>query len=126
MAVHARAAKATAEGKLSPRASIMLGLVLDIKNNKRKDKASGPAAVLSPAVVKWLKQSHVGQVQLKGLTWQKLLTKNKKVPCIVPLSKSLHFTSSVTSFTSCFKQHIVSVLSHALLACPWCCCAIID
>lgn len=79
VAVHARAAKATAEGKLSPRASIMLGLVLDIKNNKRKDKANGPAAVLSPTVVKWLKQSHVGQVQLKGLTWQKLLTKDKKV-----------------------------------------------
>ena len=101
VAVHARAARATAEVKLSPRASIMLGLVLDIKNNKRKDKASGPAAVLSPAVVKWLKQSHVGQVQLKGLTWQKLLTKDKKVPCSIPLAKSLHVTLSVTSFTRC-------------------------
>ena len=82
VAVHARAAKATADGLLSPRASIMLGLVLDIKNNKRKNKASGPAAVLSPAVVKWLKQSHVGQVQLKGLMWQKLLSKDKKVPTL--------------------------------------------
>lgn len=82
VAVHGKAAKVGAEGLLSPRAGIMLGLVLDIKNNKRKDKASGPAAVLSPAVVKWLKQSHVGQVQLKGLTWQKLLNKDKKVPTL--------------------------------------------
>ena len=80
VAVHARAAKARAEGLLSPRASIMLGLVLDIKNNKRKDRATGPAAVLSPGVISWLKQSHVGHVQLKGLTWQKLLTRDKKVP----------------------------------------------
>jgi len=35
--------------------------------------------VLSPAVVTWLKQCHVGHVQLKGLTWNKLLTSNKKV-----------------------------------------------
>lgn len=79
MAVHARAAKAGAEGQMSKRADIMLSLVLDIKNNKRRDKASGPAAVLSPGVVAWLKQCHVGHVQLKGLTWQKLLSPKKKV-----------------------------------------------
>lgn len=79
VAVHARAAKAGSEGGMSQRAEIMLSLVLDIKNNKRRDKASGPAAVLSPAVVTWLKQCHVGHVQLKGLTWNKLLTSNKKV-----------------------------------------------
>ena len=79
VAVHARAAKAGSEGDMSQRAEIMLSLVLDIKNNKRRDKASGPAAVLSPAVVTWLKQCHVGHVQLKGLTWNKLLTSSKKV-----------------------------------------------
>ena len=79
VAVHARAAKAGSEGKMSQRADIMLSLVLDIKNNKRRDKASGPSAVLSPGVVTWLKQCHVGHVQLKGLTWQKLLSPHKKV-----------------------------------------------
>lgn len=79
VAVHARAAKAGAAGQMSQRADIMLSLVLDIKNNKRRDKASGPAAVLSPGVVTWLKQCHVGHVQLKGLTWQKLLSPDKKV-----------------------------------------------
>ena len=64
---------------MSQRAGIMLSLVLDIKNNKRKDKANGPAAVLSPGVVAWLKRCHVGHVQLKGLTWQKLLSSSKKV-----------------------------------------------
>ncbi|DBA70559.1 TPA: hypothetical protein ACH3X2_011953 [Trebouxia sp. C0005] len=78
VAVHARAAKAGSEGGMSQRAEIMLSLVLDIKNNKRRDKASGPTAVLSPAVVTWLKQCHVGHVQLKGLTWKKLLTSSKK------------------------------------------------
>ena len=79
MAVHGRAAKAGAEGRMTPRADIMLSLVLDIKNNKRRDRACGPAAVLSPGVVAWLKQCHVGQVQLKGLTWQKLLSPSEKV-----------------------------------------------
>lgn len=64
---------------MSQRANIMLSLVLDIKNNKRRDKASGPAMVLSPGVVSWLKQCHVGHVQLKGLTWQKLLSPKKTV-----------------------------------------------
>ncbi len=86
MAVHARAAKAGSDGGMSPRAEIMLSLVLDIKNNKRRDKASGPAAVLSPAVVTWLKQCHVGHVQLKGLTWNKLLTSSKKVRNTVRMS----------------------------------------
>lgn len=79
VAVHGRAAKAGAEGRMSPRADIMLSLVLDIKNNKRRDRAGGPAAVLSPGVVAWLKQCRVGQVQLKGLTWEKLLSPKKKV-----------------------------------------------
>lgn len=86
MAVHARAAKAGSEGGMSQRAEIMLSLVLDIKNNKRRDKASGPTAVLSPAVVTWLKQCHVGHVQLKGLTWKKLLTSSKKVRNTVQMS----------------------------------------
>ena len=64
---------------MSQRAEIMLSLVLDIKNNKRRDKANGPAAVLSPGLVTWLKQCHVGHVQLKGLTWHKLLSTQKKV-----------------------------------------------
>lgn len=84
VAVHGRAAKAAAEGKMSPRADIMLSLVLDIKNNRRRDRASGPAAVLSSGVISWLKQCHVGQVQLKGLTWEKLLSPNKKVGMVSP------------------------------------------
>lgn len=70
---------------MSQRADIMLSLVLDIKNNKRRDKASGPATVLSPNVVSWLKQCHVGHVQLKGLTWQKLLSPKKKVGGALPI-----------------------------------------
>ena len=85
VAVHERAAKAGSQGGMSPRSEIMLSLVLDIKNNKRRDRAAGPAAVLSPGVVTWLKQCHVGHVQLKGLTWQKLLSPHKKASAALPL-----------------------------------------
>ena len=112
VAVHARAAKAGSEGGMSPRAEIMLSLVLDIKNNKRRDKASGPAAVLSPAVVTWLKQCHVGHVQLKGLTWNKLLTSSKKVRPDVRMCRQ-HLSSAriLTPSSPC-----VQVLPHPLAA----------
>ncbi|KAK9823765.1 hypothetical protein WJX72_005349 [[Myrmecia] bisecta] len=73
LAVHARAAQVS----MTKRAEVMLGLVVDIKNNRRKDGAKA-APALSPAIAKFLKQAGVDKVQLRNLSWRKILTSNKK------------------------------------------------
>lgn len=91
LGVHERAATAGVEGAMTKRAEIMLELVIDIKNNRKRDvsgnsksKASGSsskggaAAVLQPGVIKWLKQSGVDDVKLVNLSWKKLVTPDKK------------------------------------------------
>lgn len=70
---------------MSKRADILLSLVLDIKNNKRHDKAGGSSRQ-SLAVHKWLQKASVGGVQLKTLPWQKLLASNKKVSILLRCS----------------------------------------
>ena len=64
----------------------MLDLVVDIKNNKAS-KGSGPGAgsggrkaatVLGPAVLKWLQQSGVEEVQLRNVGWDKLTDKTRR------------------------------------------------
>ena len=59
----------------------MLGLVTDIKNNKRRP-GKGPdaaPAVLPAAVQSWLRASGVGEVELRNVTWTKLLSSDKRV-----------------------------------------------
>lgn len=59
---------------------VMLSLVVDIKNNKKRSgRDSGPPAVLPPPVLAWLKTSGIVDVCLRNLTWPKLLRTNKKV-----------------------------------------------
>ncbi len=60
---------------------VMLGLVTDIKNNKRRPGKGADAAppVLPAAVQSWLKASGVGEVELRNVTWAKLLGSNKRV-----------------------------------------------
>ena len=60
---------------------VMLGLVTDIKNNKRRPGkgADQPAAVLPAAVQSWLKASAIAEVELRNVTWAKLLARDKKV-----------------------------------------------
>lgn len=66
-------------GRLTKRAELMLELVVDIKNNrKREGKKGGAAAVLSPTALKWLKQCRVEELQMAGLTWGKLLAPGKR------------------------------------------------
>ncbi len=60
----------------------MLGLVTDIKNNKRRPGNKGAdaaPAVLPAAVQSWLKASGVGEVELRNVTWTKLLSSDKRV-----------------------------------------------
>ncbi len=79
LAVHARAAAARADGGMTSRAEVMLGLVLDIKNNKRHRRVSGQQHVLAPEAHKWLKGAGVAAVQVPPLTWQRLLEGGEKV-----------------------------------------------
>ena len=60
---------------------VMLGLVTDIKNNKRRPGKGAEAApaVLPAAVQAWLKASGVGDVELRNVTWAKLLRSDKRV-----------------------------------------------
>ncbi|CAG9459980.1 unnamed protein product [Pedinophyceae sp. YPF-701] len=79
--VHKRAAEVGGGQGLSKRTELMLELVCEIKNNRRSAKASTPAgarqggrtAVLSAAQLRWLRQLGVEAVQLRSVTWAKLL-----------------------------------------------------
>ena len=79
VAVHTRAAAARAGGGMTSRAEVMLGLVLDIKNNKRHRRVSGQQHVLAPEAHKWLKGAGLAAVQVPPLTWQRLLEGGEKV-----------------------------------------------
>ncbi len=76
-------AYAFAGGGMSKRAELMLELVVDIKNNRRRSAAEGsaarPPASLPSATLKWLRQQGVEQVAMpRSLTWVKLLQTSKK------------------------------------------------
>lgn len=73
--MHKRAGEAGQGGRLTKRAELMLELVCDIKNNKRKDGAAGGRTASIPApILKWLKQQcRVEEACLRSLTWAKVL-----------------------------------------------------
>ena len=58
-------------------------MVLDIKNNCRRSRGTGGpltiSSVLSAGVLKWLRGCGAEEVQLRNLTWQRVLQHNKKV-----------------------------------------------
>lgn len=62
---------------------VLLGLVLDIKNNRQRSQGTGGpltiSSVLSAGVLKWLRGCGIDEVQLRNLTWQMVLQPNKKV-----------------------------------------------
>ena len=79
MGVHARAAEA--KESMTQRTAVMLELVLDVKNNRRPKAGATVAALealLSVGAQRWLRESRVAEVQLRGVTWEKLLLPNKK------------------------------------------------
>ena len=59
---------------------VLLGLVLDIKNNRKRAGRGAPAppAALAPAAQKFLKDAGVDAVQLRSLPWAKLLAPEHK------------------------------------------------
>ena len=62
---------------------VLLGLVLDIKNNRQRSQGTGGpltiSSVLSAGVLKWLKGCETNEVQLRNLSWQLVLQSNKTV-----------------------------------------------
>ena len=79
--------KTAAERKdsMSQRAQIMLELVVDIKNNRKAKSSTSENTLesfLSQGSLRWLKESKVEDVQLRGVTWERLLDPNKKVSLI--------------------------------------------
>lgn len=79
LGVHAKAAEC--KDSMSPRTEVMLELILDIKNNRQPKGGKGAAldAFLSQGAQRWLKESKVPDIQLRGVTWQRLLAPNKRV-----------------------------------------------
>ena len=77
--VHERASKETGQdgSKLSVRARVMLDLVVDIKNNKKRGDYKS-AYVLSPAVSKWLRSLDLSEVAVGGIPWERILSKVKR------------------------------------------------
>lgn len=70
---------------------VLLGLVLDIKNNRQRSQGTGGpltiSSVLSAGVLKWLKGCGTDEVQLRNLPWELVLRENKKVlPQLKPRS----------------------------------------
>ncbi|PSC75596.1 nucleolar MIF4G domain-containing 1 [Micractinium conductrix] len=80
VATHARAAEAGAAGGsgLTKRAQMLLELVVDVKNNRRRDDAKRRVVELAPAVGKWLKACGASDAAVGGITWQKVQQRNKK------------------------------------------------
>lgn len=77
VSVHARAAEAAKEGPLSARTEAMLGLVLDVKNNRAKQGST--ARALSPTAARWVAGCGVSDMQLRNLSWTLLLEEHKTV-----------------------------------------------
>lgn len=67
-----------ASGGLSTRARVMLDLVVDIKNNRKREDGRRKAVQLDSAAAKWLRGCNVGAVALGGITWKKVLTGDKR------------------------------------------------
>jgi nucleolar MIF4G domain-containing protein 1 len=88
ISIHSRAAEVGGMGSLSRRAQIMLQLVVDIKNNRKRPQNSSNSSnnggstaattVLSPMVMKWLKSGGVDDVSIAGLKWSRVLEKDKR------------------------------------------------
>ncbi|KAL4421444.1 hypothetical protein ABPG75_010735 [Micractinium tetrahymenae] len=78
VAVHARAGEAGGAGQLTKRAQILLELVVDVKNNRRREDAKRRVVELAPAVTRWLKASGAADVAIGGIAWSKVLQPNKK------------------------------------------------
>ena len=85
---------ATASGGLSIRARVMLDLVVDIKNNRKRDDGRRKVAQLDSAAAKWLRGCNVGAVALGGITWKKVLTGDKRghwwMPTAADAAATLH------------------------------------
>ena len=78
--VHSRAAECR-QG-MSQRTEVMLELILDIKNNRQPKGGSKGAALemfMGQGAQCWLKESKVADIQLRAVTWEKLLSPDKKV-----------------------------------------------
>jgi nucleolar MIF4G domain-containing protein 1 len=79
VSVHERAGQLGAKGELTQRARLMLDLVVDIKNNrKRSGNSNRRAASLLPHFVQLLKGSSVDSVSLHNLTWNRACTLHAK------------------------------------------------
>jgi hypothetical protein len=85
VSVHEHAGQLGAQGQLSQRARLMLDLVIDIKNNrKRADNLGKQAAALLPHFVQLLKENHVDAVSLRHLTWHQACPRDlpKSLICV--------------------------------------------
>lgn len=77
LAVHARAGEVET---LSMRARVMLDLVVDIKNNRKRGAMHGGrgATAVPPATAKWLRGLGVDGVAVGGISWDKIVQEDKR------------------------------------------------
>lgn len=106
MAVHSRAAEA--KGTMTQRTEVMLELVLDVKNNRRPkgSAAASQESLLSQGSLKFLRDSKGAEVQLRTVTWEKLLQPSKKVRQAAGL---LNLTWLAESSPRCTLTHMYTI-----------------
>jgi nucleolar MIF4G domain-containing protein 1 len=120
ISIHSRAAEVGGIGSLSRRAQIMLQLVVDIKNNRKRhqnntnnDGSGGTAAtaVLSPMVLKWLKSGRVDDVSIAGLKWSRVVEKDKRGRWWLPVEAGDMAPAALPGSSAAAAQELNAVLT---------------
>jgi nucleolar MIF4G domain-containing protein 1 len=80
--------KASKHGEITTRARVMLDLVVDVKNNRMKDRkgalsistngSATLASALPPNVAAWFKTCNVDSVAIGGIPWSKVVSSSQK------------------------------------------------
>lgn len=77
ISVHARAAEVGVKN-LSARARVMMDIVVDVKNNRKRELTKQMAQMLDAQILRWLKNTGISSVALGGISWDKVLEKDKR------------------------------------------------
>jgi nucleolar MIF4G domain-containing protein 1 len=77
ISVHARAAEVGVKN-LSARARVMMDIVVDVKNNRKRELTKQMTQTLDAHMLRWLKNTGISSVALGGISWNKVLEKDKR------------------------------------------------
>ena len=80
IAVHEKAGsiRSSNDGSLTQKQEILLKSVVDIKNNRQRGNFGRNCHPLNPNISTWFKKSNAAELCLQNLSWQSLLSSDKK------------------------------------------------